>query len=231
MNITHYNFRHIINHLQDHYDVTMNEEDFENIALYAWQIIGNRRTKLYRLTKDTINKTIELPCNLDIIESIHSGTPDYQRTSNVRDNNNFFQHREAVVDARADFTHPLYHPGKLLNYRQEGGLIVFDKDYFGVTIVYRGVIADEDGLPIVNFKELQAISAYCAYTHYYKKALITKDQSLMQIAKDIQQTWKRTCANARTPELMTQNEMDEILDVMYSWDRKRYGISFKPVTT
>jgi hypothetical protein len=31
------------------------------------------------------------------------------------------------------------------------------------------------------------------------------------------------------PSYINQNEMDEILNVATSWDRKRFGRSFKPV--
>jgi hypothetical protein len=46
-------------------------------------------------------------------------------------------------------------------------------------VVYKGIIADDKGLPTINFKELEAISAYCAYAYTYKKAMVTKDQSYM----------------------------------------------------
>lgn len=231
MNITHYNFYTVQNHLQDLYGITMNDDDFENIALYGWQKIGNRRTKLYRYTVDTVNKTIELPCNSDIIESVHLSTPDYQKTSNVREENHNNSNIEQRIDRRAGLTHPLYQRGRFINFRQEDHTLIFDEDYQNVTVVYKGIIADDKGLPTINFKELEAISAYCAYAYTYKKAMATKDQSYMQISQDIFKTWLQACSNARTPEIMTQNEMDEVLDIMYSWDRKRYGLSFKPITT
>jgi hypothetical protein len=51
---------------------------------------------------------------------------------------------------------------------------------------------------------------------------------MFTFAADLKQKWDRACLQARTPERMTQNEMDEILDAMTSWDRKKYGISYKP---
>lgn len=39
----------------------------------------------------------------------------------------------------------------------------------------------------------------------------------------------RACSDARVPEHISQNEMNEILDARTRWDRKQYKKSFKPV--
>lgn len=36
------------------------------------------------------------------------------------------------------------------------------------------------------------------------------------------------CNDARVPEYMSQNEINDILDVHTRWDRKQYGRSKKP---
>jgi hypothetical protein len=51
----------------------------------------------------------------------------------------------------------------------------------------------------------------------------------MELAMYMEQTWKRLCTRARVPEYLNQNQMDEILNVASSWDRKRFGKSFKPI--
>ena len=37
------------------------------------------------------------------------------------------------------------------------------------------------------------------------------------------------CSQARIPEYLNQNEMDEILNAKSSWDRKSYNKTFKPI--
>jgi hypothetical protein len=37
------------------------------------------------------------------------------------------------------------------------------------------------------------------------------------------------CTQARVADHLSQNEVDEILNVSTSWDRKRYGQSYKPL--
>jgi len=63
----------------------------------------------------------------------------------------------------------------------------------------------------------------------FKKALQTRDSATLQLSQILEQKWKVLCTQARVPEYINQNEMDEILNVLTSWDRKRFGKSFKPI--
>ena len=63
----------------------------------------------------------------------------------------------------------------------------------------------------------------------FKKALLTRDGASMQLAQILEQKWLKLCTQARVPDYINQNEMDEILNVATSWDRKRFGKSFKPI--
>lgn len=229
MNISNYAFYAAYSHLNDFFDVHFNEEDFETIGLHAWYWIGNRRSRLYQFTDKTINLRLDLPCNVDLIESVHGSYEDYQKTDNVLRENHTKLTTESYIESRNTISHPLYRKGKLLDFYQEENTLVFSKDYPSVTVVYRGIIADEQGLPYINQKEVDAIATYCAYTFWQKKAWSTRDQFAMQNAQMLKRDWERAVLKARTPEIMTQNEMDEILDVSTRWDRKRYGMSYKPV--
>ena len=52
----------------------------------------------------------------------------------------------------------------MIKYREEGDEIVFDRDFPKVIILYHGIIADEDGLPLLNDKEVRALAAYVVYS-------------------------------------------------------------------
>lgn len=228
MNITNYPFYQAFNHLDDFFGVRVNENDFESIGLHGWRLIGNRRYRKYKYTQDTVDCRLSLPCNMSVIESVHGDFEDYQKTDNVFRDNYRNSVIEQHVESRNTIANTSYQRGKLLNFHQEQDELVFDRNYKNVTVIYRGVIADEEGLPFLNAKEVQAIATYVAYQITYKKAMQTKDQQMFTFAADLKQKWDRACLQARTPERMTQNEMDEILDAMTSWDRKKYGISYKP---
>jgi hypothetical protein len=98
-----------------------------------------------------------------------------------------------------------------------------------VIILYKGFVADEDGLPFLNAKEVDAIAAFCSYSNLFKAGIVTRDSATLQLSQLMEQKWKNLCTQARVPEYLNQNEMDEILNVATSWDRKRFGKSFKPI--
>ncbi len=215
-------------HLKDFYDIVLKDSDFESIGLHAWDKIGNKDTRLYKYHAHTINKEIELPCNADIIESVHSGFDDFQLTDNIRRDNYAANEVEVYIESRRSNQSPYYAMGKLVNYEQFGNILKFPQDG-NYTIVYKGVLLDETGLPYLNYKEVEAIANYCAYVTTYKRGMMTRDKATMEFAQMMKNDWLRTCDDARTPIYMNENEMNAVLDVMSSWDRKRFGVSFKPM--
>jgi hypothetical protein len=56
-----------------------------------------------------------------------------------------------------------------------------------------------------------------------------KDGNVINLANTMKQDWLRACNAARISDHFTQNDMDAILDVKYSADRKHYGVSYKPI--
>lgn len=220
------NFKAVYGLTNDLYGITMDPNSFEDVALNGWQLINNRRTKLHRYTTSTVNKSIQVPCNADSIEGVFGKWADSQ---------NELPHTThthgQLIEQYSENPHRanLYNSGKLLKYRLEGNLLVFPKDYDTVTVLYHGVITDEEGLPLLTDKEVQALAAYCAYIDTYKRSLILKDGNLMQLAGVLKQDWLRACNAARIPHQFSQNELNDILDVKTRWDRKQYGKSFKPI--
>ena len=117
----------------------------------------------------------------------------------------------------------------MAKYKLEGDYLVFNKDYNDVTILYYGVITDDEGLPYLTNKEVQALAAYVAYVETYKKSLIKQDGNIMNLASILKTEWTKLCSSARIPDHITQNDMNEILDVRTRWDRKMYGKSYSVV--
>ena len=65
------------------YGLTPNETDFEDIVMDGWQAINCKHTRLYRYIADTDEYgVLDLPCNVDVIESVHIPINDAQMTSN-----------------------------------------------------------------------------------------------------------------------------------------------------
>lgn len=211
------------------YGVSLDLETFEDIALIGWEMIGNKETRLYRYKADTENRRIVLPCNVDFIEAVYLPGPDANDMNEVTKYNHYNVNVEYTNESYKKEVNPFYHKGHLAKYRLEGDSLVFDRDYNNVTIIYHGVIVDDDGLPYLTDKELQAVAAYVAYADTYKKSLIRKDGNLVNLANVIKADWLRLCNSARIPAHITQNDMNDVLDVKTRWDRKMYGKSSKPM--
>ncbi len=230
-----YPFQTAYTQARELYGVELNPDEFETIGMIAWGRIGNKQTALYNIviapTKIGDHLwSIDLPCNADLIEAVTAEFEDWEKTSNqaltYQSDKGWI---EQYIERGKLNMNALYQSGRYIKYRREENRLYFDQLYKKVFILYKGFIADDDGLPFLSEKEVDAIAAFCAFTYDFKAARVTRDRSSMELAMYMEQTWKRLCTRARVPEYINQNEMDEILNVASSWDRKRFGKSFKPL--
>lgn len=217
------------------YGIELRPDEFESIGLIAWNQIGNKEYKLYQYevvpTKDSLNQFyVDLPCNVDEIIGVTTNYEDYQKTTPMTlsgDNKNGWV--EGYIESRKFNTNPLYTSGKFVKYREEGNRIYLSDEFNIIYIKYKGIVVDDDGLPMLNDKEVDAIAIFCAYTDTFKKGLMSKDRSSIELAQMLDQKWLIKCTQARVPDYFTDNQMDEVLNAKNSWDRKRFGKSFKPI--
>lgn len=212
------------------YDVSFtNEDDFVEIGLIAWNLIGNKRVKLYRYFTeiDCQNNTVELPCNADIIESVNIPMEDWNYSTNhtiAGDVNSFII--ENGIEHFKFFSDPLFARGKHIPYERVGDTLYFDKNYGKIVILYKGIIVDDEGLPELTDSESLAIATYVAYAKKYKEGLMTNNTVIMNLALNLKKEWLTRCDQARLPEYLNQNDMNEILDAKSSWNRKLFRKSY-----
>jgi hypothetical protein len=185
---------------------------------------------LYKFEGSVKDGVLELPCNLedvDLIESVHIPLVDAQVSSN---STNFAWQNiwvESYIDSFPRLSDPYFHPGKLVKYFKGDDKLYFSHDYPKVTIIYHGIVADEEeGLPLVNDKELTAIATFVAYASLYREGIKKRDTNLIKLAQTVKEDWLRACNAARIPDLLSQNDMDTILDAKTTWNRKSYHLSF-----
>ena len=230
-----YSFHTAYTQARELYGLELDPDEFESIGLTAWGKIGNKKYRLYKYqvvpTKSELNEYyVDLPCNVDCIEAVTTNYEDYQKTTpTTLAGNNQNGWIEGYVETRKYNTGKLYVSGKFIKYREENNKIILSDRFQVVNILYKGYVVDDDGLPYLSEKEVDAIAVFCAYTDMFKKALLTRDGASMQLAQILEQKWLKLCTQARVPDYINQNEMDEILNVATSWDRKRFGKSFKPI--
>lgn len=223
------NFHTAYTYIQTNYGLNIDQLEFESSGMIAYDKIGNKQTEIKEFVGDVVNGELELPCDVTSIEAVFGNFIDSQKTSNKqRWPQVITNYIEQYIEYWKYNKSLLYDYGVLLNYQMRENTLLFDKDYKNVLVLYRKQILDEEGFPYINSKEAEAIAAYCAYTDLYKQAIRTRDSNTYQMAQNIKLEWARLCERARVPEKVSQNDMNRILDVMTSFDRKSYGKSFKP---
>ena len=221
-------FHYIAVLLDQLYGIEMEEEELEELGLIAWEHIGNKSTKLYKYTAcPDSNNSIKLPCNMSSIQAVTTNYEDWNRTTNYSENGDYrSSFIESQIEASKVYTNPYYIPGKLIPYELVEDTLYFSKNYGPLNILYKGILVDENGLPRLSNKEALAIATYIAYVEKYKEGLKTNNTGILNLATSLEQKWSKQCDQARVTQL-SQNDMNEILNIKNSWDRKNYGLSLK----
>lgn len=225
-------FYYALSLLETLYGISLQEEDFEEIAILAWNQIGNRRSKLYKYSTCLSNSenSIELPCNVDVIESVTADFEDFQHVSNAYDRSlpgSFIT--EQYIESQKAFKSPYYNSGKFVPYERVGNTLYFTDNVKHINILYKGQQVDDNGLPKITDKEAMAIATYVAYVTKFKESIISPNKQNVEIAEALKKQWQIQCDQARVPNYVNQNEMDEILEAKNNWNRKIQGRSYKPL--
>jgi hypothetical protein len=176
------NFYYGLSLLNTLYGLTMSEEDYEETALVGWDLIGNKRTRLYRYSVcvEDCSKGVELPCNVNELEAVTTNFEEWGYSTNDTPNgdiNSAFV--ESYIEHRKAFRDPLYLPGKLIHYERVGNTLYFDKPHGKINILYKGLILDDNGLPEITDKEASALATYCAYIIKYKEGIMTNNTNII----------------------------------------------------
>lgn len=226
-----YNLKAVYPLIENLYGLQVDTDSFEDVALAGWELIGNKHTRLYKYIGDTVNGELQLPCNVDIIESVHIPVVDSNRINNKVD---YIDQAsimiESYIDAWQQTNNPFNSKGKLVDYREGDNVLYFAKDYKDVKVVYKGILVDEeDGLPLINDREMKAIAAFVAWRELLKDGIKKRNGDSIKLAQMVEQEWLRKCNAARLKDHLSQNDMDAILDVKFRSDRKQFGKSLKPI--
>ena len=202
------------------------------IGLVAYGFIGNKSTQLKSeiVNVNPVTGLVKLPCKVDLIEAITDPRiEDWSYTSNVKNFGDWNTlNIEQYIERSKQSVDPLYISGRFVKYRREGDYIYVNDKVDQVCILYHTEQLDEDDLPLINDKEAIAIADYIAYTVKYKEALRSNNSAVFQMAQTIKKQWQIHCDAARVPEYVSQNEMDDLLEVTSSHNRKVHGRSYKP---
>lgn len=226
------NFYSVIAQANLLYGVELDEDDAIEIALIGWNKIGNKQYRLYRYRTSPSGEdlSIQLPCNCDEIEAITYDYEDWNYTSSKYINGDLdSQFTENYIESKKLYEDPLYTGGKYVKYHRVGDMLYFDQDYGKLNILYKGVELDENELPYLTTKEVDALACYIAYTVRFKQGWALHNAQMLQEAQLLEQRWLKLCDAARVPSYLNQNDANKILDAKVSFNRKIFNKSYKPV--
>jgi hypothetical protein len=221
---------------QQLYAVDMKEDDFVEMAYDIWRSIGNIATKISRYYVNVPNDLIlELPMQAEFIESVtivnEKGVIDSFDSQGYKDRNVYaYQERSNLPQVNQSISKS---NGKAVNYitLDNNSIKVTSPDALNrdVMIVYRMVDNDEDGLPLLNDKEVEAIAAEVAKRDLTRKlfqGVGLKDKTGVTLLQFITAEAARLMTAAKIDENITDDALDKLLDIRTSFDRKLYNRRF-----
>ena len=228
------------------FNISMDEDTFVELGWYAYRDIGNIAIDNYvaKLPVDS-RGIIKLPENFDTMEAVTTMDIPLETLGD-----GYQIYDSGIPLSRWFFTQTVLNetvryfdlsqsgtiaPGELISYT----FIAKDKIQINteilrnnvsklveVYVVYKGVVVDDMCLPMLTFKESQAVAYRVAFLKIKRDAFMMKPGAI-ELLQYIKTQSARLMQAAKIPEYIDQNEFDTILNAMTSWDRKTYGRSFK----
>ena len=124
-------------------------------------------------------------------------------------------------------------PGVSINYMtlDDNAIQITSPDLLDadIMVVYRSMDTDDDGLPLLNDKEVAAIAAEVTKRDTVKsmfQGIGATNKLLATTFQFISGEADRLMAAAKIDELINDDAIDKMLDIQTSWDRKVYGRRF-----
>lgn len=230
--------------LSSRYQISLETDDFIERGYYVWRDIGNIATETDSFTVQVpVNGVVELPSNCEFVEAVTSHedvTPDtlINTTRSKYQTNSGGYKQDSRPDKSATSIEDnvraskSYQYGTSVNYTTGDGHIVISSPAMYnrlVTVRFSAIAKDDEGLPLLNEKEVHAIAANLALQEGEKK-LFQGMKGADVLVQYLKLESDRLLQAAKTPERITDDELDKALDIKTSWDRKVYGKRFNLIT-
>jgi len=211
---------------------------------------GTRATKHYLFKGNIVDFELNLPCNVYAIKHVCESAPSsyYAGYTIMRDSNLLLNYMvdpsgnagaynvdatsinviepevPAVYEVNKNiFTVPL---GIMIPFENDNNCCLsFNHKSLAVDVLYTGTVVDENGYPKVTEKTKIAIAYFMNYIAVRKRFnMKLADANMLNLAMEEKD---QKIANARTPDAISQNEEDELFNVMTSSNRKRHNMQHR----
>lgn len=113
--------------------------------------------------------------------------------------------------------------GEYINYSKDGKCLTFKETDITVGIEYNTMALDEKGYPKVPDQAEEAVIYYVAWIHFLGEFMAGRlDGQRMQYWEELKE---RKMREAKLDHRMSQNQIDQLLNTLSSFDRKAFGWS------
>lgn len=222
--------------LASRYGLSLDTDDYIERAYYVWRDIGN--IALAQRTFDVIvpaDGIVTLPSDCEFIESavtrdVIPGTPRNTTDGKYDMNSGGYRHdvrpdKEVTSAEDSVRASTNYSYGITVNFEIGDGYIHVTSSTMAnrpITIRYSAISVGTDGLPLLNDKEVNAIAGNLALQEAERELFKGIKGAEIKV-QYLKQESDRLFQAAKTPERINDNELDKVLDIKVSWDRKVYG--------
>jgi hypothetical protein len=217
------------------YGLNIDEFDYLDIAVDTLRDIRYFGTTEH-IAYITVNRDFKavLPCNMGTIDAVtteHMGRKVFStrkviEVDGILDTDSYYSSIETRDNLGIEWNPGLGGiTGKgYISYRLSGKSLIVSEDLVGkrIAVAYTGIIVDAEGFPIITRKQANAIAAICAKFIMLKGANRGEKgaASMIEYYSGLAGRLKQA---ASIPEEITDNEMDEILNVKTSFNRKTHN--------
>lgn len=219
--------------LNDRFHITYNDDVFIEKAYDIWRSIGNIAQELKEATVlVSSDLVVTLPQDCEFIRSLT--TMDFQDNRNFDGSYGDYSYSpkgrgpevrpdESMVSVEANVRTSIANvPGERISYETYPGYLKIKSLFMAgqsATLIYNTVCKDEDGLPLLNDLELEAIVLNLALREA-EMGLFRKDPGADKIVMYLSPLAEKALCAAKADEKISDDALDAMLDVKTSWNRK-----------
>lgn len=198
--------------MKSRYGIEMELDDFIEKAYYIWRDIGNIATR--EKTMEVVipdSGLITLPSDCEFLDSVRLKNNLYLTAGHSSSGKKVAETEVNVLYSAIDDKNI-----KITSVGLEGLDLILE---------YSSIAADSDGLPLLSDREVNAIAANVAMQKT-EIDLFRKIKGADVVLQYIKPEADRLLLAAKSDEKISDDNLNKILDIKTSWNRKTFGSRF-----
>ena len=225
--------------LKDRFQISLGDDNFIERAYFIWRSIGNIATET-KVAKVVVGSdlVVTLPQDCEFVDTLV--TTDFQ--DSMHNNGSFgdysFSPKGRAPEVRPDPAMTSVEanvrssmavvPGERISYQTYPGYLKIASPLMAgsnAMLVYSSIVAGEDGLPLLNDLEVEAIAITMALREA-ESGLFRKEPGAQLLVQYLSPLSERALCDAKSDEKISDDGLDAMLNQKTSWGRKVYGSRF-----